>query len=285
MQRIRIETDGEVATPTIAGTDVRVASVLALLEQGWSFQDIRLVHYPDLTAADMRACVVYSQRLTGRQVLPIALAAARPAGYQPSFGVDFGMPLLLVTILTALVLIYYGTLSPSLAAGMPGQAQSAAAFKAQGDAAYASEQLGEAERWYLKALEAEPSNAAASLNLGLAYYREKRFVEAETLYRRAAALDPADATAHFNLGLLFTAQHRPIDARAEIALALARKPEDSDFHYSLGKVYCDLRQYDQAIPQFEYALRVEPTNKRAQLSIVYARKMLLRSAESSAVEP
>src|SRR4051812_47817061 len=92
MQRIRMESDGEASTAYVTGTDVKVASVLALLEQGWSFQDIRLVHFPDLTAADMRACVLYSRRLPGPQVLPIALAAARPAGYQPSFGVEFGMP-------------------------------------------------------------------------------------------------------------------------------------------------------------------------------------------------
>ena len=47
------------------------------------------------------------------------------------------------------------------------------------------------------------------------------------------------------------------------------QPEDADFRYSLGKVYCDLRRYDDAIPQFEHALRIEPTYKRAQLSLMF----------------
>ena len=268
MRRIRILSDGEQGTAFIAGTEVRVATVLAFLEQGWSFRDIRLLRHPEITAADIRACVQYAQRCPGATVKSVDCELARPARYHPGFWFEFGMPLLLTTLLSALFLIYFQATNPAgstkttAPVGVPSDIQSPALltlpFKRQGDAAYASEQFGDAERWYLKALEADPKNAAVGLNLGLTYYREKRYAEAETQYRRAAALEPEDATAHYDLGLLLSAQRRSIEAGTEFTLALALKPEDSDFRYSLGKVFCDQRRYEDAIPQFEHALRIEP---------------------------
>ena len=293
MRRIRIQSDGEQGTAFIAGTDVRVATVLAFLEQGWSFRDIRLRHHPEVTPADIRACVQYAQRQPGADFHAINCEIARPPRYHAGFWSEFGMPLLLTTLLSALFLIYFNGRNPpvirqaAVQSHDPSEVKTPAGlslpFKRQGDTAYAAERFGDAERWYLKALEVDPKNAAVVLNLGLTYYREKRYDESESRYRRAAALDPQDATAHYDLGILLSAQHRSIEAGAEFTLALALKPEDSDFRYSLGKVYCDQRRYEDAIVQFERALSIEPTHKRALQSIGYARKMLLKPADSAAV--
>ena len=49
--------------PCIKGTRIPVAMVLELLEDGLSFDEILRDYYPNLTVADIRACIEYARSL------------------------------------------------------------------------------------------------------------------------------------------------------------------------------------------------------------------------------
>ena len=60
--------------PCVAGTRITVQSVLELLNEGLSFDDIIRDYYPDLQIEDIRACLQYA----------IALVAAEDIHLQPA---------------------------------------------------------------------------------------------------------------------------------------------------------------------------------------------------------
>jgi uncharacterized protein (DUF433 family) len=50
--------------PTVAGTRITVESILELLDDGKTFGEITRDYYPDLTEADIRACIQFAISLT-----------------------------------------------------------------------------------------------------------------------------------------------------------------------------------------------------------------------------
>ncbi|HLJ55336.1 MAG TPA: tetratricopeptide repeat protein [Chthonomonadaceae bacterium] len=283
MRRIWMQSDGERLAPYVAGTDIHVAAVLALIEQGCSSGQICRAHYPGLTPADVRACLQYAQRRPSDATEAVPEDLVRPAPYPRAFWLDCVVPFLLAAIVTALFWIYYRAPQSESepypmsllqgGASADSAAKKAEALKLAGDVAYASQRLPEAESWYRRALAINPRNAAAALDLGLVYFRQRRLPDAEKQYMAAAALDPRDAVSHFDLGLLYSSQGNFADARLQFILATALNPNDPDYRYSLGKSCCDLHRYDEAIPQFELALQIDPAHRLAAQSLRYAHRM------------
>jgi uncharacterized protein (DUF433 family) len=60
MNRISVSPSIHFGKPCIAGTRITVQNVLELLDAGLSFDQILEDYYPDLTEADLRACVQYA---------------------------------------------------------------------------------------------------------------------------------------------------------------------------------------------------------------------------------
>jgi uncharacterized protein (DUF433 family) len=58
--RISIQPDVHFGKPCVAGTRVPVQSVLELVREGVSSDDIRRDYFPQLTPDDVRACVQYA---------------------------------------------------------------------------------------------------------------------------------------------------------------------------------------------------------------------------------
>jgi uncharacterized protein (DUF433 family) len=61
----RISVDPKICggKPCIKGTRIPVTMVLELLEDGLSFDEILRDYYPNLTVADIRACIEYARSL------------------------------------------------------------------------------------------------------------------------------------------------------------------------------------------------------------------------------
>ena len=57
--------------PCIRGMRIRVSDVLDLLAEGLSTQDV-IEELPDLTEADVRACLVYASRRVGHPTVKVA---------------------------------------------------------------------------------------------------------------------------------------------------------------------------------------------------------------------
>jgi uncharacterized protein (DUF433 family) len=53
--------------PCIAGTRIPVTMILELLEDGLSFDDILRDYYPQLSVADIKACLEYATRVLNNE--------------------------------------------------------------------------------------------------------------------------------------------------------------------------------------------------------------------------
>lgn len=67
IQRISVDPKVHFGKPCIAGTRIPVWSVLELLDAGLSFQMIIENYYPELTDADIRACLQYAMALVAAE--------------------------------------------------------------------------------------------------------------------------------------------------------------------------------------------------------------------------
>ena len=74
----------------------------------------------------------------------------------------------------------------------------------------------------------------------------------EALFKKSLALDPRSADAHLQLGILYQDQHREQEAMAEFQEAVRANPANPDAHYHLAQAY--LRAGDKARGQEELEL-------------------------------
>ena len=67
MDRIAVSPQIHFGKPCVAGTRITVQSVLELLNEGLSFDDILQDYYPDLQIEDIRACLQYAIALVAAE--------------------------------------------------------------------------------------------------------------------------------------------------------------------------------------------------------------------------
>jgi uncharacterized protein (DUF433 family) len=70
INRITVNPKIHFGKPCIAGTRIPVQSVLELLNEALSFEEIIEDYYPDLTVADIQACLEYAIVLIASEVNP-----------------------------------------------------------------------------------------------------------------------------------------------------------------------------------------------------------------------
>ncbi len=74
--RIEINPGVHFGKPCVAGTRIPVQDVLELVREGTSFDVIIRDYYPDLTDADIRACIQYAMDVVAVEDLHIDLVPA-----------------------------------------------------------------------------------------------------------------------------------------------------------------------------------------------------------------
>jgi len=74
--RIEIKPGVHFGKPCVAGTRITVRDVLELVREGTAFDVIIRDYYPDLTEADIQACVQYAMDVMAVEDLHIDLAPA-----------------------------------------------------------------------------------------------------------------------------------------------------------------------------------------------------------------
>ncbi|BCL34542.1 DUF433 domain-containing protein [Nostoc sp. MS1] len=74
MERIIVNSQIHFGKPCIAGTRITVQSVLELLNEGLTFDEIIRDYYPDLQIADIRACLQYAIALVAAENISLASA-------------------------------------------------------------------------------------------------------------------------------------------------------------------------------------------------------------------
>src|SRR5262249_21131339 len=92
--------------------------------------------------------------------------------------------------------------------------------------------------WAAKEKAAKPSRTAGEgFNLGVERYQAGDLNGARDAFRDAVAHDPKDAGARSWLGFVLLRQNRPDEAIPELEQAVALNPKNADAHNNLGNAY------------------------------------------------
>jgi uncharacterized protein (DUF433 family) len=76
IERITVNPEVHFGKPCVAGTRITVQSVLELLDEGLSFDEILHDYYPDLVLEDIRACVQYAIALVAAEDIHLTAVPA-----------------------------------------------------------------------------------------------------------------------------------------------------------------------------------------------------------------
>jgi uncharacterized protein (DUF433 family) len=74
--RIQIKPGLHFGKPCVAGTRIPVQDVLELVREGTPFEAIIRDYYPDLTCADIQACIQYAMDIMAAEDVHVDLAPA-----------------------------------------------------------------------------------------------------------------------------------------------------------------------------------------------------------------
>jgi tetratricopeptide (TPR) repeat protein len=173
----------------------------------------------------------------------------------------------------------------------------------------------DADKWFTKAVEWNPTDVLGWYYLGRTKYNENRFEEAIVVFQQCLRLDPHNVKAEDNLGLSYEGLNRTEEAfaayrtaiewqrdaaeknpepfldlgsllvetgRGEQGLphlleAVRLSPEDYRMHRQLGKAYTRLNQLDKARAELEKAVELAPENAPVHfmLAQVYRKQGLM----------
>ena len=130
-------------------------------------------------------------------------------------------------------------------------------------------QTAKAERYYRRALEADPEFKSALRELVFLYMNAGRYGEAREAYPELPKFIDRLAYEHFNAG------------RFEKALEIYRhgiavSPGDADVRANLGAVLAQLGRYSEAVDALEKALEINPRQETALANIKLVRERLNR---------
>jgi tetratricopeptide (TPR) repeat protein len=164
---------------------------------------------------------------------------------------------------------------------------------------YQKEDLNGAITNFEIALEIDPGMVGAHNNLGMAFLDKGDQAGAVAQYRAAIKLDSDYAVAHYNLGSVLLKLGKTDEAIAEFKAALTIDPAHSElrnnselalpevtakriktnyaqFHDGLGSAYEGKTQIDEAIEQYQEALKLDPNYSQARYNLANA---LLKKGE------
>ena len=74
--RISVNPNIHFGKPCVAGTRITVQSVLELIREGLTFNEIMQDYYPALTLEDIQACIQYAIDITAAEDIQISVTAA-----------------------------------------------------------------------------------------------------------------------------------------------------------------------------------------------------------------
>jgi tetratricopeptide (TPR) repeat protein len=114
-----------------------------------------------------------------------------------------------------------------------------------------------------EALRIYPKHKAALVTLSMALTRDGQYKEAIPVLREAISRTPEVPTLHAALGNCLTHTGELSEAAQELTAYLSRNSDDGEAHYYLGVVLRAQRHHDEAMKQFQEAVRLAPDNPLA----------------------
>jgi Flp pilus assembly protein TadD len=125
---------------------------------------------------------------------------------------------------------------------------------------------------YNKAAELTPTDPEPHLSAGLLDERQKDFAAAEAEYKKVLAIDAHSTDAAIGLTNIYMKSGRLADAEPLLRRLAADRPDDGGLHLQLGRVLLAEKKNDDAIVEFQAALKLSPKDADAQreLADLYA---------------
>jgi predicted O-linked N-acetylglucosamine transferase (SPINDLY family)/predicted SAM-dependent methyltransferase len=87
--------------------------------------------------------------------------------------------------------------------------------------------------------------------------------QAQRLFQQVLEHDPRHADALFFLGAVAAADRRELEAIHYLERAVEARPQDARFHFALGSALFDCGRFEEAIPHFRTAARLQPDHPDA----------------------
>ena len=137
--------------------------------------------------------------------------------------------------------------------------------------AHMNQQKGaEAEKYFDRALAADPAFAPAKVNLGIALLSQQKLAPAVAALEDASAKLPQDPFAWYNLGIAYKDSGEPEKAIRAFQHVEQIVPDEPDAYYFEGFLWSQLQKFDDAIAAFQKALAIAPYHASAQFGLARA---------------
>ena len=130
----------------------------------------------------------------------------------------------------------------------------------------------------------DPQYADGFVNAGRVLVQEGDHEAAIPLLEKALEKKPDLASAHYFLALALKARGRYDDALGHLRAAAARFPRDRVVRNQIGRILFLQRRHEEAIAEFESALRVDPEDLTAHYNLMLCYRALGRSEEEKREE-
>ena len=120
----------------------------------------------------------------------------------------------------------------------------------------------ESEKFFLKALEIDDTDAWVYTDLGKLYRNMNEFEKAEATFQKNLSLNPnLPNTYSYGLGYLYLDQDRYTEAETLFLKALELDPGSEMAHAGLGDLYREMDRYDESEAMFEKAFAINPNSE------------------------
>jgi tetratricopeptide (TPR) repeat protein len=144
----------------------------------------------------------------------------------------------------------------------------------------------DADKWFTKSVEWNPTDSLGWYYLGRTKYNENRFEEAIGAFEQCLKLDPRNVKAEDNLGLSFEGLNQIEKAMAAYRIAIAWQKDAADKNagpvFDLGSLLVDNNRPEEALPYLLDAARISPDDYRVhrQLGKAYTHLNQLEKARN-----
>ncbi|MEZ0228810.1 MAG: protein kinase [Planctomycetota bacterium] len=143
--------------------------------------------------------------------------------------------------------------------------------------------MARAEDSFRAALDLEPSSTTVRNSLAAVLLESQRFDEASTILAALVKDEPSLASAWSNLARAHRRSKRPDDARRAIEKARALEPENAEHASEAGRIALDRIDMGAAEKAFADAVRLDPGNVEASVSLAAVLARQDRKDEAQAV--
>ncbi len=156
-----------------------------------------------------------------------------------------------------------------------------AALNTLGKALISAGNANEAIEFFERALRANPHDANARNNLANTLVKQQRWNAAAAEFRKVLADNPNDPEARRQLGAVLRGMGYESATKGSLADAVALwreslqfRPDDAVLHSDLGAVLARLGRIQEAVPEFETALRIDPKLEATKRNLDIAQSQL-----------